>query len=98
MGWRIRKRIKICKGLYFNLSNKGISTSAKIGNVTLNSRGRMSASIPGTGISYSTSVRPSRTVRTNRANIHNKPGWFSICFWMIIFFPIGIYKLIKKLA
>lgn len=57
MGFRFHKRIKICKGLYLNLSKKGISTSARIGNVTFNSKGGVSASIPGTGLSYRTNLK-----------------------------------------
>lgn len=94
MGFRVRKRIKICKGLYINVSKTGISTSAKVGNVTFNSRGRMTASLPGTGISYSSNLKSDRS---NPQVVHNnKPSWLSICFWTIIFFPVGIYKLILK--
>lgn len=57
MGLRFNKRIKIAKGLYVNVGKKGISTSVKVGNVTYNSRGRVTASIPGTGISYSKSLK-----------------------------------------
>lgn len=57
MGLRVNKRIKIAKGLYLNVGKKGMSASVKVGNVTYNSRGRVTASIPGTGISYSTSLK-----------------------------------------
>ena len=66
MGLRINKRIKICKGLYLNVGKKGISTSAKIGNMTFNSKGTVSASIPGTGISYRANLKSS-----NKKNIQN---------------------------
>ncbi|MBE6043553.1 MAG: DUF4236 domain-containing protein [Clostridium thermopalmarium] len=53
MGINFRKRIKICKGVYLNLSKKGIGISAGVKgfNVSVNSKGiRRTASIPGTGI------------------------------------------------
>ena len=57
MGLRVNKRIKIAKGIYLNVGKKGMSASVKVGNVTYNSRGRVTASIPKTGISYSTSLK-----------------------------------------
>lgn len=57
MGFRFQKRIKIAPGFYLNMSKRGLSTSARVGNVTLNSRGGVSASIPGTGISYRTRLQ-----------------------------------------
>ena len=65
MGFRFHKRIKICKGLYLNLSKKGISTSARVGNVTFNSKGGVSASIPGTGLSYRTNLKGN-----SKGNVH----------------------------
>jgi hypothetical protein len=38
MGWRIRRSIRVGKGLRINLSKSGISTSTKLGPVTVNSR------------------------------------------------------------
>ena len=38
MGIRVNRRIKIAKGLSLNISKSGISTSAKVGRVTVNSR------------------------------------------------------------
>lgn len=95
MGLRVRKRIKIAKGLYINLGKNGVSSmSTKVGNVTFNSKGRATASIPGTGISYSTTS----SSHHRKQNHIEKPGWISIMFWTIVFFPVGIYKLIKKLT
>ena len=56
MAFRFNKRIKIAKGLHLNVGKKGLSTSVKIGNTTINSKGRMTTSIPGTGLSYSTNL------------------------------------------
>lgn len=69
MGFRFNKRIKIAKGVHLNLSKKGISTSVKVGGVTFNSRGRISASIPKTGISYSTNLG----TKKKKAPQNNKP-------------------------
>lgn len=42
MGFRIQKRVKVGKKSHVNVSKSGVSTSVKIGRVTLNSRGRNS--------------------------------------------------------
>ncbi|MBQ4164032.1 MAG: DUF4236 domain-containing protein [Turicibacter sp.] len=57
MGLRFRKRVKLCKGVYLNFGKKGMSTSFKIGNTTINSKGRVTTSIPGTGLSYVTNLK-----------------------------------------
>ncbi|WP_197328688.1 DUF4236 domain-containing protein [Ralstonia syzygii] len=57
MGFGFRKRIKIAPGVAINLSKRGISTSIGGKGLTYNSRGRVTASIPGTGIRYTTSAR-----------------------------------------
>jgi hypothetical protein len=38
MGWRVRRSIRVGKGYRINLSKRGISTSTKLGPVTINSR------------------------------------------------------------
>ena len=60
MGLRFRKSIKICKGVKVNLSKTGLSLSlgGKGYTCNLSKRGvRHTASLPGTGISYSTSSK-----------------------------------------
>lgn len=56
MGFNFRKSINLGGGLKLNLGKKsvGISAGVKGARVSVNSRGRKSAtlSIPGTGISY----------------------------------------------
>ena len=56
MGFNFRKSINLGGGLKLNLGNKsvGISAGVKGARVSVNSKGRKSAtlSIPGTGISY----------------------------------------------
>lgn len=64
MGFRFRRSIKIAPGIRLNLNSK--STSVRIGpkglGYTFSSNGkkRVTASIPGTGISYSEVVSPAR--------------------------------------
>lgn len=61
MGIRFRKRIKILPGFSLNISKRGIR-SASIGgkgltvNVAAKKGAKVTASIPGTGISHSTSL------------------------------------------
>ncbi len=71
MGLRVRKRIKVCKGLHLNVSKSGISASAKVGNMTVNSRGRVTASIPGTGISYSTNLKKNEVNKRSKTSSRN---------------------------
>lgn len=56
MGISFRKRIRIGKGTFLNISKKGISISQKIGNVTFNSRGTTTVNL-GNGITYRTSKK-----------------------------------------
>ncbi len=55
MGFRFRKRIRLAKGVYINLSKKGGSLSVGGRGATMNvSKGgvRDASSVPGTGLSY----------------------------------------------
>jgi hypothetical protein len=57
MGFRFRKRIRLAKGIYWNLSKKGSSLSVGRRGASLNvsKKGvRDTFSVPGTGISYQT--------------------------------------------
>lgn len=60
MGLRYRKRIKIAKGLWLNLSGSGVSLSMGGAGATINLSSRRGATatfgIPGTGFSYRTSL------------------------------------------
>ncbi|MFL9983876.1 DUF4236 domain-containing protein [Paraburkholderia sediminicola] len=57
MGWGFRKSIRIAPGIRINLSKSGISTSFGGKGFTYNTRGRVTTSIPGTGIRYTTSLK-----------------------------------------
>lgn len=56
MGISYRKRIKIGKRTFVNISKSGISISLKIGEVTINSRGRATVNL-GNGVTYRTSLK-----------------------------------------
>jgi Protein of unknown function (DUF4236) len=50
--FKFRKRIKLLPGLWMNVSKKGVSLSAGVKGFTVNSRGRTTVSLPGTGLSH----------------------------------------------
>jgi uncharacterized protein YecT (DUF1311 family) len=50
--FKFRKRIKLLPGLWINVSKKGVSLSAGVKGFTVNSRGRTTVSLPGTGLSH----------------------------------------------
>lgn len=60
MGLSLKKRIKIGKSTFLNVSKSGLSISQKAGPVTINSRGQISVNL-GNGVSYRTSVKPKQT-------------------------------------
>lgn len=81
MGFRINKRIRIAKGISLNIGKKGVSVSAKVGNTTINSRGRVTTRIA-PGVSYSTNLKSGQRSNkrvsnnntvTNVNNIINSP-------------------------
>ncbi len=61
MGWGFRKSIRIAPGIRLNVSKSGISTSIGGKGFTYNTRGRVTASIPGTGIRYTHNIRRTAT-------------------------------------
>ena len=63
MGWSFKKSIKIAPGIRINLSKSGVSASIGGKGATYNTRGRFTASIPGTGISYSQRFTTRRTTK-----------------------------------
>lgn len=68
MGLRVNKRIRIAKGLSLNVGKKGLSISAKVGNTTINSRGRVTTRLA-PGISYSTKLGSSNTKKSNSQSL-----------------------------
>ena len=54
MGFQYRKRVRLGKNSWLNLSKSGVSGSFRVGPATFNSRGRKSIRL-GNGMSYRTS-------------------------------------------
>ena len=71
MGFRFRKSVKIAPGVRMNFGKKGVGMSfgVKGARVSVNSSGRSRATvgIPGTGISYSTSLNGKKKGKTTNA-------------------------------
>lgn len=63
MGWSFRKSVKIAPGIRVNFSKNGVSTSIGGKGFTYNTRGRITASIPGTGIRFTQQLHSQRTSR-----------------------------------
>ncbi|RZT35507.1 DUF4236 domain-containing protein [Cupriavidus agavae] len=61
MGFRFRKRIKIAPGVAINLSKSGVSASLGGKGLTYNTRGKVTAGLPGTGLSYSANLTSGRS-------------------------------------
>ena len=51
MGFYYRKRIRLGKNSWLNVSKRGVSMSQRVGPMTINSRGRKSVRL-GNGLSY----------------------------------------------
>jgi len=70
MGWRMRKSVKLGSGVRLNLSRSGIGASAGIRGFRVGAGprgGRITASIPGTGISYQSSFGTKKSRRRARS-------------------------------
>lgn len=93
MGLRIRTRIKLIPGVTLNLSKSGTSVSVGGKGITINKskRGiRTTASIPGTGISYSQYVKNS-TKKAAEPEAKNPPSNAeAIAGFVGLFLIIGI--------
>lgn len=83
MGLRIRKSIKLGKGVRLNLNKKsvGLSVGGKLGRVSVNSKGRRTTTIhtPIKGVSYTSShstnhSNTSNHYKTGRSNKTMKTG------------------------
>ena len=67
MGFRFQRRVKLFPGFYLNLSKSGVSTSAKLGPLTLNSRGTATVGAHGTGLSYRHNLNKGQKAAGQRA-------------------------------
>jgi hypothetical protein len=63
MSWGFRKSIRVAPGIRINLSRSGVSTSIGGKGFTYNTRGRVTASIPGTGIRFTKNLGGARMSR-----------------------------------
>lgn len=66
MGLSFRRSVKIAPGIKLNFSKSGISASVGGRGLTYNTRGRVTASIPGTGIRYTSTSGSARPLRSPR--------------------------------
>lgn len=61
MGLRFHKKIDLGAGVSLNVSKSGVSVSKKVGNATVNvnNKGKVkgTVSVPGTGVSYSKTLK-----------------------------------------
>jgi hypothetical protein len=86
MEWRFHKSISIAKGLRLNLGKRGASISVGgrgLHFTTGTSGSSVSASIPGTGISY-TEKLGSHHASHSRGHGSQKSGGFGLVFLMLI--------------
>ena len=79
MGLNFRKSIKIAKGVSLNVGTGGVSVSVRgktkgIG-YSLNSSGRASVSLPGTGLSYSTNVKTAAKKLTGKGRTYQSDAY-----------------------
>lgn len=56
MGLNFKKRVKLGKKTFANVTRKGVSVTKQGKWVTVNSRGHITFKIPGTGISYTSKL------------------------------------------
>lgn len=90
MAFRFRKSIKLAPGVKLNLGKKsvGVSVGGKYGGVSYNSRNgaRARVSAPGTGLSYSTSLKSSEKSAPAPAPVEKqkKPFYKSWLFWAAV--------------
>lgn len=65
MGFRVNRRISLGKNVRVNIGKKGVSTSVKIGPVTVNSSGRKTIHVA-KGVSYTIDPKAKRNTTTQR--------------------------------
>lgn len=95
MGLRFRKSIKIAPGLKLNINKKSIGLSAGVrgAHVSVNSNGTktVSASLPGTGISYVKSFGKGKKSNTKKSGLSNIFKYVGIIF-MVVLIAIAVGK------
>jgi len=75
MGLRFKKSVKLGKGFKLNVSKSGLSVSAGVkgARISANSKGRVTGTVglPGTGLSYSSTLNSKSKVKANYSNIQS---------------------------
>ena len=72
MGFRVNRRISLGKNVRVNIGKRGISTSVKMGPVTVNSRGRKTVHVA-KGVSYTINPKTKRnTAPQRRSTVESK--------------------------
>lgn len=101
MGWRVRKSVNLGRGVRLNLSRSGIGVSAGVKGLRFSTgpRGsRITASIPGTGISYQSRLggkksrrraRPALTAQETTAPVTSLPRK-SLAVAYLLWLPLGL--------
>ena len=79
MGLRFRKSVKLAKGVRINLGKSGASLSVgnRGGGITFGKKTRVRASIPGTGLSYSTNLGKSKSKKKHKSVAKNSVSFTS---------------------
>lgn len=65
MGFRVNRRISLGKNVRVNIGKRGVSTSVKMGPVTVNSRGRKTVHVA-KGVSYTINPKTKRNTAPQR--------------------------------
>ena len=104
MGFRVRGRIKVCKGVYINVGKKGItSVSGKVGGVTINKnrKGRVKATTRVCkGVSYEKTIKqdkttkPQQTTHTTMSTHNTTHNTLNIFYMFMFLFIFGMIKII----
>jgi hypothetical protein len=87
VGFRFRKRVKLLPGVWVNLSKGGVSTSVGGKGLTVNlksSKVKTTASIPGTGMSYSETADTQAHQATTSDPAPARAG-IPIWVWLLLF-------------
>lgn len=89
MGFRFRKSFRVAPGIRLNVSKSGFSSSIGGKGVTYNSKGRVTASVPGTGVSYTSGVG-----ERSRGKKSSESGYGCLIFMLLIPFIIWPWLLL----
>ena len=104
MGFRVRGRIKVCKGVYINVGKKGItSVSGKVGGVTINKnrKGRVKATTRVCkGVSHEKTIKQGKTTKPQQAThtVMSTHNILNILLMLILLFVFGIIKIIINIV